>query len=252
LQPKDITSTANSTFKMLAGLLTTKDIKKQSLAIISGGRFIEEIANACPAQVEGWITFDRSPPSFPVPQWFNLPKALFNELDQFGTGTPLLLVRTCDIPDYNAQDPWPHGCTLFLPFQNPDNCGAVIRSAAAFGVARIVLLKEAAHPFLPKATRAAGPAVFQVPMFAGPSVRDIDFGQMPYFSLSAEGRKLSETNFPAAFALLPGVEGPGVPEKYRKNAVSIPMQPGVESLNAATATAVALYEWRRQQPELKK
>ena len=57
---------------------------------------------------------------------------------------------------------------------------------------------------------------------------------------------LQETVFPPSFALLPGVEGPGLPDHIAKeHRVSIPMKPGVESLNAATATAIALYEWRR-------
>jgi TrmH family RNA methyltransferase len=40
------------------------------------------------------------------------------------------------------------------------------------------------------------------------------------------------------------MEGPGLPPRWQANAVAIPMAPGVESLNAAVATAIALYEWR--------
>lgn len=231
---------------MLAGLSSSKEIRRQGLALVSGSRFISEIISAQPEVARGWVTYDGQTPPLDVAQWINLPKALFNELDQFGTDAPLLLVSVPEPPVFDPRAPWPEGCTLFLPFQNPENCGAAVRSAAAFGVARIVLLKEAAHPYLPKATRAAGPAVFQVPFLTGPSVENIDFGGMPYFSLSAEGCALPKADFPGKFALLPGVEGPGVPEKYRAHALAIPMQPGVESLNAATATAVALYEWRRR------
>ena len=85
-----------------------------------------------------------------------------------GRRSPLLLVRVPEIPEWSADAPWPEGCTLFVPFQDPENVGAVIRSAAAFGVARVVLLREAAHPFHPKAARAAGTALFQVAAGTGP------------------------------------------------------------------------------------
>ena len=68
---------------------------------------------------------------------------------------------------------------------------------------------------------------------------------MPYISLSGEGSPLTQYKFPESFALIPGIEGPGVPVHLRSHALSIPIKPDVESLNAATATAIALYEWKR-------
>ncbi len=50
-----------------------------------------------------------------------------------------------------------------------------------------------------------------------------------------------------AYGLLPGQEGPGLPDNLRGrlDCAAIPMQGGVESLNAATAVAIALWAWRR-------
>ncbi len=81
------------------------------------------------------------------------------------------------------------GCTVFVPFQDPENVGAVIRSAAAFGAARVVLLREAAHPFLPRASRAAGPAVFQVPLQAGPALAELRVENAPLIALDMTGRR---------------------------------------------------------------
>src|SRR5206468_7230593 len=106
--------------------------------------------------------------------------------------SPLLQVRVPEIPAFDAEAPWPEGCTLFIPFQDPENVGAVIRSAAAFGVARIVLLREAAHPFHPKAARAAGTALFQVEMEQGPSIRDLNSPQIPLIALSVEGPEIGD------------------------------------------------------------
>ncbi|MCU0595569.1 MAG: RNA methyltransferase, partial [Desulfobacterota bacterium] len=148
-------------------------------------------------------------------------------------------------PEWDAGS-LPEGCTLLIPFQDPSNVGAVIRSAAALGVANLVLLKEAAHPFHYKSTRAGGSALFRVPIFAGPSVQELGRAKSPIISLSADGDDIRNFRFPERFCLLPGVEGPGLPPEVRHlKSLSIPMERGVESLNAALATGIALYEWRR-------
>jgi 16S rRNA (guanine527-N7)-methyltransferase len=172
---------------------------------------------------------------------------LFKPLDTAGTHAPLLLVSAPKFELWDPVAPWPTGCTLLVPFQDPENVGAVLRSAAAFGVARAVLLREAAHPFHPKASRAAGPALFQIPLLQGPSIQDLPPGEAPYIALATDGDDITTIPFPAKFGLVPGVEGPGLPEQLR-GAVRrrITIAPGVESLNAATATAIALHEWRRQ------
>ncbi len=142
--------------------------------------------------------------------------------------------------------PWPDGCTLFVPFQDPENIGAVIRSAAAFGVAQVVLLSEAAHPFHPRsAGRRAGP--FQVPLEHGPALADLRVAGVPLIALDTSGPELSDAPFPETFGLVVGVEGPGLPQRLRQcERRRIDMQPGVESLNAATAAAIALYVWSRR------
>ena len=63
---------------------------------------------------------------------------------------------------------------------------------------------------------------------------------------------MASFEFPPAFGLLAGMEGPGLPESLRqadqgREVLSIPMEPGAESLNAATSTAIGLYCWYQQQ-----
>ena len=66
-------------------------------------------------------------------------------------------------------------------------------------------------------------------------------------ALATEGPELSEAPFPERFGLVAGVEGPGLPAHLREGERRrIAMQPGVESLNAATAAAIALYVWSRR------
>ncbi|WP_406695010.1 16S rRNA (guanine(527)-N(7))-methyltransferase RsmG [Singulisphaera sp. Ch08] len=246
-----ITSETNPTFKLCRDLLGGRGIRKQGRALLSGARPIAEVLEHFPGHAEGWLTDSQgAPPPTPDLTWYRLADPLFRALDASGTHAPLLLVRLPEIPEWSDEAPWPAGCTLFVPFQDPENVGAVIRSAAAFGAARVVLLRESAHPFHPKAARAAGPALFQVPLLEGPSIQDLTSDRVPLIALATDGPELGAAPFPESFGLVPGVEGPGLPAHFREGERRrIAMAPGVESLNAATATAVALYAWRQSRPD---
>ncbi len=245
---REVTSESNPTFKLARDLLTGRGIRKQGQALISGSRIVSEVLDRYRDHVEAWITNSVGPPP-PAEAgsliWLRLADPLFAEIDVSGTKSPILLVRTPEMPAWDSTD-WPQGCTLFVPFQDPENVGAVIRSAAAFGAARVVLLREAAHPFHPKAARAAGPALFQVPLLQGPSVKDLTSCDVPLISLDSEGENIATATFPDRFGLVVGVEGPGLPNSLRNGPkLRIPIDPRVESLNAATSAAVALYEMGR-------
>ncbi|WP_435018872.1 16S rRNA (guanine(527)-N(7))-methyltransferase RsmG [Tundrisphaera sp. TA3] len=248
---RELASVANPTFKMMQDLLSARGIRKHGRALVSGARVVAEVVQRFPGRIEGWLTVADGPPPPPIvtpdrPIWFRLSEPLFKELDAAGTRSPLLLVKVPKMADWADAAPWPDGCTLFVPFQDPENVGAVIRSAAAFGAARVVLLREAAHPFHPKAARAAGTALFQVPLEQGPSIHDLAAASAPIFSLATDGPEVGAAPFPDRFGLVVGVEGPGLPEHLRSGpTLCVPMEPGVESLNAATAAAISLYAWRQ-------
>ena len=244
---REVASESNPTYRMAADLLTGRGIRKHGRALIAGSRIVAEVAERFPDRVEAYLTDSKGEPppeALGATPWFRLADPLFKELDVSGTRSPILLAVVPPIPDWSPDEAGPAGCTLFVPFQDPENVGAVIRSAAAFGVARVVLLKEAAHPFHPKAARAAGPALFQVPLEQGPSLRELRGRADPLIALSGDGPDLASAPFPERFGLVAGVEGPGLPEHLRSGTTRrIPIQPGVESLNAAAAVAVALYAW---------
>jgi 16S rRNA (guanine(527)-N(7))-methyltransferase RsmG len=242
---REITSESNPTFQRCHDLLRGPGIRKHGEAILSGTRACSEVLARFPERVLGWMTPTEGPaPPEASMTWLRLNDALYKQLDVVGTHGPLLLVKVPSMSAWSGDEPWPDGCTLFVPFQDPENVGTVIRSAAAFGVAQVVLLREAAHPFHPRGSRAAGPALFQVPLRQGPSLEDLRVGKVPLIALDTSGPELSEAPFPDTFGLVVGVEGPGLPGPLRLGERRrIAIEPGVESLNAATATAIALYVW---------
>jgi 16S rRNA (guanine527-N7)-methyltransferase len=242
-----IDSADNETFKLLRGLQTARGIRKSGLALVGGVRYIQEILEDHADSAVAWVTCGppAPPPDAPAHlEWYQLKPQLFREIDSVGTGPPQLLIRVPEIAAWSDAD-WVPGCTLFVPFQDPENVGAVLRSAVAFGVTRVVLLREAAHPFHPRSLRAAGgSALLRTQLLQGPALADLHVSGAPLYALSADGSDVGSFTFPEQFGLLPGLEGPGIPPALRgPQALRVPMQPGQESLNAATATAIVLYLW---------
>ncbi len=246
-----IESEQNAVFKDLKKLLTGRGIKKHQMALISGFRQVVEILRDFPERCAAWITTHKqSPPPPDAPKhlkWYQLANPLFKIIDAAGTDAPILLVKIPEMPQWTPSDGLLPGCSLLIPFQDPENVGAVIRSAVAFGVHHVILLAESAHPYHPKALRSSGGAALRARFFQGPALIDIP-RTLPVVALSPEGKDITTLTFPDTFAFLPGMEGSGLPDHLRESACSIPIRKEVESLNAATATAIALYIWSRKHP----
>ncbi len=256
-----ITSGENKTFKELKKMSDGSGIRKSGTVLVSGKKIIAELAGNGDVTAhelvlhDGYAEDDDGINSLigrheDAGTLLVLKKSLFNELDVFNTGGPLLVVTPPEIPEWKM-DLAP-GCTLMIPFQDPVNVGSVIRSAVGFNVGRIVLLKEAANPFHPKSIRASAGTVFSAVMEKGPSIRDLPAllgdDTSAVIALDAEGSALDSFTFPDRFLLLPGIEGPGLPEAFRGGSIAIPLNSRVESLNAPVAVSIALYEWKRQSP----
>ena len=177
---------------------------------------------------------------------YALSTPLFEKIDLFGTGAPILICQAPPFPssDLEAQ---PQGIELLCPFGDPANVGALIRTAVAMGVERVILLKESAHPYHPKAIRAASGTMFKVSLVQGPSIRDLP-EPATWVTLDAQGKSLPAFQWPKDVRLLVGEEGPGLPPRASGTRLAVPMTDSVESLNAVVAAGMALYAYRVQHP----
>ena len=127
---------------------------------------------------------------------------------------------------------------------NLSNVGAVIRVAAAAGAAG-VLVAGSHDPWHPQAIRGAAGLQYAVPCARVDALPQTD---RPIVCVSGEGAPLQATHIPARALLVFGSERRGIGPALRARCaatVAIPMQPGVSSLNLATAVAVVLYACRR-------
>jgi 16S rRNA (guanine527-N7)-methyltransferase len=246
VQPKitEISSRVNSRYKAWVKLSDGRHIRKSGECLISGGKAIKDFLSLRPQLARGVLgrrldDFEgfSIPPHIPV---FLVRQEIFPDLDAIGTGPPLLLAEAPEIPAWDPDESFA-GLRFFVPFQDPSNVGAIIRSAAAFG-AGIVLLKEAASPYHPKALRASGPATYLAALSRGPSLSRLSaMGLGHTLALSAQGRDIYSFRPPESLSLVMGLEGPGLdhlwpPEKR----LAIPMRPGLESLNASAAAVAAM------------
>jgi TrmH family RNA methyltransferase len=158
--------------------------------------------------------------------------------------TPQGIAAEISIPIGKATE----GDAVFLEgVQDPGNVGAIIRSAAAFGVRTIVLDKTCADPWSPKALRAGMGGHFRVAIEAAFEERLQAFKGTLACTVVRGGAALRDIPSPVGWIF--GGEGQGVSEAVTRMAklkVTIPMAPGSESLNVAAAAAICLYEGARR------
>ena len=132
--------------------------------------------------------------------------------------------------------------------QDPGNAGTIIRSAEAFGATGAALLKGSVNPYNPKCIRASAGSIFRVPLLT-PFDEELLYERRieMYALVPGAEQDIARCPLDHPAALIIGSEARGVRESLRAKSIpaSIPTT-GVESLNAATAAAIALYEARRQ------
>ncbi len=235
-----IESSQNPLFKKLLSLTKNKGIKQEGLALVSGEKITHEIARlTLPSYwvvTEALKTADHDGPRTVV-----LSDKLFAQLDVCGTHSPLLCVETPNVK--NSQDVDSTKAVLYAALSDPTNLGALIRTCAAFDWPQIVLLKESANPYLPKAIRAASGTCFATALFAGPSIEHLKDPEV--IALDMDGQKLKPGIIKNNLKLLVGEEGRGVPKSFPGKRVTIPISNKVESLNATIATSLLVYEWSK-------
>lgn len=141
--------------------------------------------------------------------------------------------------------------------QDPHNVGAVIRSAAAFGLKGVLIPPHNQAPVTGTVIKVSAGMAFRIPLVAISNVnaviRDLQKRGFWVYGLEGDGT-VSTTNEafikPTAFVL--GNEGSGLREKTKEvcdDLISIPIHPRCESLNAAAATAIVLASWSAHHPE---
>lgn len=239
-----IESRHNPKFRIWLSLLEAKGIKKQGLALVTGRKIVDEILSQNPKLASDLLLPEKfGTPSLPSHIGVHtLAKPLFQALDVFGTRSPLLVVKTPTLSNWKNSKP--EGLSLIVALSDPGNLGALLRSAEAFGAQQVILSQESCSPFLPKSIRASSGACFRLPLLKTGSLDQIN--DLKGYSLNMSGANIGEFAWPKNLYLVLGEEGQGVPEDLKLTPIAIPMQGQIESLNATTAAAIAMFSYSQK------
>ena len=255
-----ITSPANPLLRDIRRAVSRGDVVGDGLWIAEGFHLLEEALHsqlASPviltAEAHG-ARVERMVGEFPDARIILLPNDLFPTIAATESSQGVMtLVRP---PCWTLEQIFDgHSLVLVLDgLQDPGNAGAAVRTAEAFGATGIIFVKNSASPSNPKTLRASAGSLFRVPFITGLEADAVAtalqqhrlsiYAAMPW---TGSEHIASDVDFTRRVALIVGSEGRGISEALLKVAggVAIPTT-GVESLNAATAAAILLYEARRQ------
>jgi TrmH family RNA methyltransferase len=168
--------------------------------------------------------------------------------DQLLTGCPS---RGRDAVSHSAANRTPL-VLILAGLQDPGNLGTVLRSAEAFGATGILSLVGTVSEWNPKALRASAGSVFRVPIVRAvpEALAQLRSAGIRILTTTArQAEPVTAVDLTGPTAIIIGNEGNGVPRELAGQtdaAVTIPCPGPVESLNAAVAASVLLYEAARQ------
>lgn len=254
-----ITSTGNDKVKYVRKLQGQKSLRHDDRRfVMEGVRLVEEVIRASIVPTFAFYTEDlaneaRAKALLATLQALDSPCHLVSDSVMEScsdTVTPQGILVVLPFPEPTPPDPLTFGLVADR-LRDPGNLGTLLRTALAAGVEQVLLVPETVDFSNPKVVRAAMGAHLHLPM------TDADWGTIAQRTSGCEvwlaaagGRKsYTDVDWTRSTALIVGSEAHGAGEEARSLArgrVSIPIQPMVESLNAAVAAAVILFEAVRQ------
>ncbi len=263
-----ITSTANPKVKQLVLWQTkAKERRKDNVFIAEGLKMFAEApveliqAAYLTEDVEKKLSNEKSDEYIRI--WNKLNKVGFEVVSEevmkkvSDTQTPQGLLTVLSRPHYSMEKILsdPKGLYLLLEdIQDPGNLGTIFRTAEGAGVTGIIATKNTVDIFSPKTIRSTMGSVYRIPFIYEETLQEVICKmrekQIKIYAAHLKGQMYySSFSFVQGTAFLIGNEGNGLRKETADMAdsyIKIPMEGQVESLNAAIATALLIYEAHRQ------
>jgi TrmH family RNA methyltransferase len=254
-RPRLIESRQNPRVKELRAALARTGRTPGGLIAIEGEHLVAEAMRSGLGFASVFLR-DAYEPPFAIPEdaeHFLLPADVF--ASAVSTEQPQGIAALVHPPAFSSATLFAGPAPLILALetlQDPGNVGTLIRSAEAFAASGILLLPGTASPWNPKALRASAGSAFRIPTINATEAEALDLltqhGIPAIAAIARTGTPFSEAPLGRPCALLIGNEGAGLSDTLLAAAayrITIPMPGKVESLNAAIAGSLLLYEASR-------
>ena len=256
-----ITSTSNMQIKEITALLKkSKERKEKKAFVIEGRKMFEEICQDKSRVVKAYFSesymkeqyADKRIPDVP---YEIVADSVFDAMAE--TVTPQGVLAIVKMPEYSLEEMVTAAGTLVLleNLRDPGNLGTIIRTAEAAGVSGVILSKESVDIYNPKVIRSTMGAVYRVPFLYVEDfqklLQELREKKVRLLAAHLKGTKtFDKADYSGKVGILIGNEANGLSEEVAELAeekVLIPMAGSVESLNAAVAAALLMYEAFRNQ-----
>ncbi|MEP7075297.1 MAG: RNA methyltransferase [Acidobacteriota bacterium] len=261
-----ITSRDNAKLKLARRV---RDGREPELMFVEGTRLCAEVLRSPVTIVDCFISDALFYKEGQIVQAIENARAAINRLrdDLFktiaDTDSPQGIVLVCKRPSLNrkAFEEAFSGSQAALPtvvllhqVNNPSNLGAILRVAEAAGAVGVIVSRNSADPFSPKAIRSSMGSAFRLPIWKDVEMEEAikwgkERGIIPTAADVAEGNAYTDIDWMLPRLLIFGSEAHGLSEaekKYVDDLITIPMNCIVESLNLAVSAGVILFEAKRQ------
>lgn len=251
-----ITSTANTRIKNLIKCTkSAKERKKQDIFLVEGIRMFSEIPKEL--HVETFATeafFEKYEEMFQEISYELVSEHIMDVISD--TKTPQGVVSVVKRIHYTPEQVCQGKQPLIMALENlqdPGNLGTILRTAEGAGVTGILMSKETVDVYNPKVVRSTMGSIFRVPFcYVENLVEWMDELQKQDFltySAHLQGKSFYDYDYQKPTVFCIGNEGNGLSKELSEKTnckITIPMMGKVESLNAATASTVLMYEAMRQ------
>lgn len=253
-----ITSASNEQIKRVKKLIkSAKERREAGLYIVEGIRMVKEIPTsdvvtiyvAESTQAKFADVFEKFSNIEPILVKDNVFEGMSD------TNTPQGIMALVKMHTYKLEDVLGDKPFVLIAehLQDPGNMGTIIRTAEGAGATGVILSSDSVDIYNPKVIRSTMGSVFRVPVYVSNDLAaDIDVlrgKDITVYAAHLSGKQFYDNDYTTGCAFLIGNEGNGLSDEISAKANSllrIPMMGGVESLNAATSTAVICYEVLRQ------